>query len=84
MIPTAFDEENGVLHPPPGVSSKDCDMLSIWRGQYADGQVCIISCWKLTKEELEEINKTGRVWLHIHASCMPPVSLEVKHPFKGS
>ena len=61
---------------------KDCDALSVWRGLTQGGQPVVISCWKLTKEELEEINKTGRVWLWVHGLTMPPVSLEVSHPFK--
>jgi len=79
MIPTAFNEENGVLDGPPGMS--ECEPLSVWRGEQ-NNQPLVISCWKLTNEELEEINKTGRVWLYVCGQTMPPVSLQIKHPFK--
>lgn len=40
----------------------------------------IVSCWELTKEELEEINKTGKIWL-ICVGSQPPVSVEGFKPF---
>ncbi len=33
----------------------------------------VISCWRLSKEELEQINETGVVWLSIHSQPIPPV-----------
>jgi hypothetical protein len=79
MIPTAFDEENGVLDAPQGMSN--CEPLSVWRGEQDDTPM-VISCWKLTVEELEEINKTGKVWLWVRGQSMPPVALQTTHPFK--
>lgn len=87
MFPTGFDEENGVLHPPPGVDIEEVQMLSVWRGGIKDIETgklspVVISCWKPTKEELEEINKTGRVWLYIWGETMPPASVGGQNPFK--
>ena len=42
----------------------------------------VISCWKLTKEELDLINKTGRVYLTVLGETMPPVALDVEKWFK--
>lgn len=36
----------------------------------------IISCWKPTAQELEEIQRTGECWLLITSSSMPPVSIQ--------
>lgn len=32
-----------------------------------------VSCWRLTEEELEEVKRTGVVWLQIMGHSMPPV-----------
>lgn len=42
----------------------------------------IISCWKLTKEELEQINKTGIVWFSVMGQTQPPIWLGIETPFK--
>jgi hypothetical protein len=83
MIPTSFDESNHVLDKPKDMAREQCDALSVFVGQTQDGLPVVISCWKLTKEELEQINKTGRVWLWVYGAGMPPVSLTVENPFKS-
>lgn len=81
MIPTGFDEENDVLGKPPGMTADECEALSVWRGEYANGIPVVVSCWKLRKEELEEIVRTGRVWLTVLGQTMPPVAINVQSPF---
>lgn len=76
MIPTSFDESNGYLDRPPDMTDDECGPLSVFR----DSQY-VISCWKLTVEELETLTRTGRVWLWIVGQSMPPVSLTVDSPF---
>jgi hypothetical protein len=86
MIPTSFPESNGFCDTPIGVSPDEVCPLATHIAPvfFTDGteSTAIISCWKFTKEELEEVNKTGRVWLWIIGSQMPPVSLDVESPFK--
>lgn len=77
MIATSFDESNHVLGRPPSMTDEQCDPLSVFMGNDV-----VISCWKLTKEELEMINKTGRVWLWVMGDTMPPVALSVASPFR--
>ena len=81
MIPTSFDESDAFLGPPPGVSDEDCESLSIKRAVTPQGQPVVISCWKMTREELEEVNRTGRVWLLIWGQTMPPAALAGIKPF---
>jgi hypothetical protein len=81
MVPTSFDEENLVLDGPPDMSADECAMLSVWRGFLGDGNPVVISCWKPTKEELDEITRTGRVWLLVWGTTMPPVHLTGEKPF---
>lgn len=76
MIATSFDESNEVLGRPPGMTGEQCDPLSVRRGfNEGDGLPLVVSCWKPTKEELEEINRTGRMWLVVCGVTMPPVVL---------
>ena len=79
MVPTAFDEENVVLDSP--VSIPGVVPLSAWVGEAEEGQHLVISCWKPSREELEEIQRTGRVWLTVLGSMMPPVHLGSESPF---
>lgn len=82
MKASGFDEENCVLDGPPGTTSEDCEPLSVWRGRTNKGNPVVISCWKPTKQELEEINKTGRVWLMVWGETMPPVALLGNYPWE--
>lgn len=61
-----FEGANVVFQAPKGAT--DC----------VDLQVCmnseqIISCWRLSKAELEEVAKTGVVWVSIQGQGMPPI-----------
>ena len=82
MIATSFDEETNVLEKPPNMSVDDCEPLPVWRGLLTNGLPVTISCWKFTKEEMEEIQKTGRLWLMVLGEGMPPVHLNGISPFK--
>ncbi len=69
MEPASFDESNDMLNRPKGMSDEECAPLCIFRDMETP---TVISCWKVTKEELDEINRTGRVWLRIWGKSMPP------------
>ena len=81
MIATAFDEDNTVLGPPPGMTEDQVYSLSVFRGKDESGTPLVVSCWKPTADELAEIIKTGRVWLVIHGETMPPAYLSGISPF---
>lgn len=67
-----FEEANDNLGPPEGMSYDECTALQICRAEVKDYPI-IISCWKLTQEELDEIVKTKRVWLMVLGQTMNPV-----------
>jgi hypothetical protein len=73
MIPSSFDEVNLVLDAPPTLP--DLEPLNVFVGLISPTQPVIISCWKMTKEEIEEFTRTGRVWLVVQGMGMPPVLL---------
>lgn len=65
-----FDGANFVFRAPENMTPEQCADLPAF---VSDGQ--IISCWRLTPEEISTITKTGVVWLSITGMAMPPVAL---------
>lgn len=82
MLATAFNEENVVFNPPDGMSPEECSVLSCFMGKDENGQHVIISCWKPTAEEWEEMKKTGRIWIIILGTSLPPIAPSGISPFK--
>jgi hypothetical protein len=80
MEACSFPEENHVLGPPKGLTEEQVHSLNVH--VTTQPQPLCISCWKLTKDELELINKTGKVWLWVSGLTMPPVILTVASPFQ--
>ena len=80
-VPTSFDESNAVFGAPK-VMGEECEALSVLVTNMPDtGTPAIVSCWKLTAEELAEINRTGRVWLCVAGHTMMPVFITGEKPF---
>lgn len=79
-FPTSFAESNEVLDAPPGMG-EIVGPLSVIRLKYPDGTPCVISCHKLTADEMAEVNRTGRVWLVILGGTMAPASVSGIKPF---
>lgn len=65
--PLAFPEANLIFYPPSGMED---DVLPL---HVKRGDSCLISCWKLSAEELSEIQATGVVWLSVLGWGLPPV-----------
>lgn len=84
MQATNFKESNQVIGPPKGVSEDDVQSINAWAGPMPpENWPVMITCWKPSKEELQEVIDTGRVWLHVYGHVMPPVSVSGHHPFVG-
>lgn len=86
MLPIDFPQKNFVFTKPQDMTDEQCCDLSVWRGPVPVDEVgncypAIISCWKFSKEDLEEIQRTGVIWLSITGNGMPPVSLFTENPF---
>lgn len=80
-VPSSFNESNFVYDTPKGVDPDEITPLSCF---VQTKPPLTVSCWKLTKEELEEINKTGRVWLYVYGHPIPPVAVGGLSPFEES
>ena len=78
----SFKESNIVFDKPTDMSHDQCQSASAFVGQQTDGQPVIITCWKITANELEEFNKTGRIWCtHVGTGIQPHV-LHTESPFQ--
>ena len=84
MLPTTFEGSNFTFTKPKDMTDEKCMDLPVFKGQTTDGFPVIISCWKFSKEDLEEIQKTGCIFLSITGHGMPPVSLFTENPFTES
>lgn len=82
MFPTDFPESNHVFDKPPDATRDECEPLNVFAGELTGGVPGSVSCWKVTKEELEEINRTGRVWAYHWGSGLQPHALSGHNPFK--
>lgn len=82
MVPCSFEQSNDVLGKPVDMTDDQCDALSVLRYVDASRQPIVLSCWKLTKDEVDELNRTGRIWLYVYGQTMPPVALTAENPFQ--
>lgn len=82
MLPTAFNGSNFVFTKPKDMTDEQCMDLPVFKGKDSEGFPIIISCWKFSKEDLDEIQKTGEIYLSITGYGMPPVSLFTENPFE--
>lgn len=82
MIAVEFEQQNCILGKPENMTDEQCLPLPVFKGKDTSGFNIIISCWKLSKEDIEEINKNGTIYLSIVGNNMPPVALITENPFK--
>lgn len=76
MKPIKTNVTNSVLKAPQG--SDNVDDLPITRLKFPDGRHAVESCWEASKEELEIIKKTGRVYFVAVGDTHPPILLSAK------
>lgn len=70
-LPVKFDGHDGVLGAPSG-SEGDIIPLPVFRTGYG-----CVSCWQLSKEEAEEVARTGQVWIYVVSGgdTQPPIAV---------
>lgn len=72
MTPIGFHGETHLLDKPQCMDREQCEPLPVQAGVLGDALV-VQSCWKVTADELAEINRTGCVWLGVWGQQHPPV-----------
>lgn len=70
------EKTNSTLKPPEG--SKNVIDLPITRLVLYDGCPAVESCWELSKEELEKVKETGKIYFACMGEIHPPILLSVK------
>lgn len=68
-VPVGFQGADFLYTAPKGDEDRCGDLPSY---RYDGG---VISCWRLDEEELNEIARTGVVWLKIASHTLPPMTL---------
>lgn len=81
MEPCNFEHSNLVLQPPPGGEAW-CNPLFALRTKNEDGRPVVITCWKPTQAEIDEIQRTGRLWVMSVGTTIFPISLHATPPFQ--
>lgn len=81
MQASDFHESNATMDTPRDADPDEVKPLRVWKGEGAEGAYQTISCFKPTQDEIDEVQRTGRVWLHILGQGMPPVYLGARNPF---
>jgi len=79
MRPIKFPDANASLSRPAGTAKDDCGLLPIHRTD--DGR--IVTCWKLTDDDLKIIFETKQIWVQVMDSTMPPICLHTDNPFRS-
>lgn len=77
MTPVKDKHTNSVLKAPKGQEDTVID-LPVTNFKYSDGTQAVESCWQLSKEELEQVKKTGKVYFVCLGVTHPPIYLGTK------
>lgn len=72
MMPISFKQQTHVI--PGGENHVDIPV-------YREG-LRTVSCWQLNKEEIDQIVKTGTIWLHVVGNTFPHMKMSGHDPFK--
>jgi len=79
LHPSSFDGATAVFGPPTGMTEDEVFSLCAARLKWGDDRA-ILTCWKPTRDQLDAISQSGRVWLTVMGQSMPPVALTSENP----
>lgn len=74
--PCSFAESNNVLSIKEDSPIQGIEPLSVFQGPLTNDIPVTISCWKLSQEELDEINRTKRVWVIVLGLTTFPLMID--------
>lgn len=77
MKPIKTEHTNSILKAPKGQEDSVID-LPITRLCLEDRTHVVESCWQLSKEELEQVEKTGNIYFACMGDTHPPILLSFK------
>lgn len=76
--PVPFKQQNAILKPPQ--PSDKIGELPVCVCEDEEGTTLVVSAWRLTIPEVEELSKTGMIYLYAYGGIQPPVTLSVTAP----
>lgn len=84
-VPTGFTHENVVLAAPPGLEMAGISSLSVHKTVDPVTQLPMaVTCWKMTKSEVDTVTRTGRVWVSLLGPTIPPLLVTGVSPFTNT
>lgn len=81
MKPVKTKNTNSILRAPEG--NDNVIDLPITRLEFKDGSHAVESCWKLSKEELEKVKETGKIYFVCMGETHPPILLSAESQLKS-
>lgn len=94
MKPTQFKEQNLIFKAADGMNDSvdlpvhkgrqpmpEPETLPVHKGFTQERYPVIISAWKLSKSELEQVKQTGIIYVSVFTHKLPPLFLSVESPF---
>lgn len=82
MYPVKFAEQNIIFERPYDMNDEECKPLPAFKGPDEHGFPVVISCWELTREEVDQVIGTGKIWSVVVCTQPSPMSLQTNSPFK--
>jgi hypothetical protein len=86
MSPSDFTESNFRYAPPPDMEASQVSWIAAWRGEAkggsVDGAPMIVTAWRPTEVELEQLLRGGVIFLTVMGTQLPPHYLSTS--FKGA
>lgn len=83
MEPISFDNANCVMGPPDGMTEDDVRSVTAFHALDEEGHHIIVTCWRVTPVEIEEIRRTGRIWM-TQMGIMAPTILAANPPWQDT
>lgn len=73
MEPSNFDGSNAIYGPPRGMSESEVRSIFAYHGPVYDwpGTNNTVVCWKPRQDEIDEIQRTGQVWIVMMGGLAP-------------
>jgi len=81
MDPIKFPQQNFEFRKPDSMTDEECGSLPCYMGQDTKGRPVIVSCWKLTPLEIQEILESGCIYMTVYGTRPYPVCLQTDSPW---
>lgn len=85
--PCSFDEANIVLDvfdsedEPFELEPINANLTYVGIENRDNSVRCLYAtCWKITKDEFELLEKTGRIWVVVYGNVPPPMGVSIEKP----